>query len=255
MNGLPDANLHSTPDPRPKLAAFVVLVAGAMFALETITAMAAALVYLCVLHAAAGRPGGGLGAHLRRLAPAFALIILLNGWVAPGRPALSVLGRDLLTREGLSAGVFFSLRLAVLYLSTAVLVATTPPEEFAAGLFALLRRVWPRGARRLAFYGFVSMSFVPLFGDEFHRVRTAQSFRGGGLSGGPVERVRGARLLLVPLVMSAIHRSGQLAMVTELRGLKDRLGESLALRRAPAREAALSAATVAVVVAAALWLR
>jgi len=230
-------------------------VAAAMVAISGLAAAAAVLAYVLALHAAAGRPARELLAHARRLVPIVAIIVLLNGVLAPGASAVSLGGRTLLTREGISAGAFFSVRLCVLYLATVVLVATTPPEEFAAALFAFLRPLSRRGAARAAFYGFVSMSFVPLFADELERVRLAQSFRGATLSGGLVERVRGARLLVIPLVVSAIRRSEQLAMVTELRGLEERLGDTLVIRRARAAEAALPLVTAVVVVAAGLGLR
>jgi energy-coupling factor transporter transmembrane protein EcfT len=63
------------------------------------------------------------------------------------------------------------------------------------------------------------------------------------------------RLLVVPLVVSAIRRSEQLAMVTQLRGLKDRLGDSLVIARPRAADVALSVATWVVVLGAALGMR
>jgi energy-coupling factor transporter transmembrane protein EcfT len=62
------------------------------------------------------------------------------------------------------------------------------------------------------------------------------------------------RLLVVPLVVSALHRSAQLAMVTELRGLQHRLGEVFAVAAPSPRDAVLPALTAAVVVAAAMGL-
>jgi energy-coupling factor transport system permease protein len=245
----------SIPDPRPRVVSFAVVVASAMVVVTGVAAMTAVLAYVLVLFFAAGRPARELYVHASRLLPFVVIIMVLNGWIVPGPAVVSVGGHGVLSRDGLASGAFFSVRLCVLYMATAVLLATTAPEEFAAAVFAFARPFWPRAAARLAFYGFVSMSFVPLFADELRRVRQAQSFRGGGLSGGFVARVRGTRVLVVPLVVSAVRRSEQLAMVTELRGLKDRLGESLVIGRARAADAALPALTVAVVIGAVVGLR
>jgi energy-coupling factor transporter transmembrane protein EcfT len=180
---------------------------------------------------------------------------VLNGWAIPGEAVLAVADRTIATREGLTAGAFFSIRLVALYLAMYLVVKSTNPEELAAAVHASLRRVSPTAARRVAFYGFVSMSFVPLFVDEFHRVRIAQSFRGGSLTGSLSARVQATRLLIVPLILSAVHRSTQLAMVTELRGLRDRLDSVLVVRAPRLRDAVVPMATLAVLAAAAVWLQ
>lgn len=241
-------------DPRPKLAAFVVFVAAVMFALPTPAAMLASLAYAVALHFAAGRGGGELVADLRRLWVFVLLIVAINGFFTAGEPVLAVRGHPLASRAGLLAGAFFSMRLIALYLAMALLVRTTPPEELAAGVHAAVRPLSRTLARKLAFYSFVTTSFIPVFAAEFERVRIAQSFRGGTLSGGIGERVQAARLLIVPLILSAIHRSGQLAMVSDLRGLERRLGDLLAVRSPGAGDVALPIVTVLVVVAARVWL-
>jgi energy-coupling factor transporter transmembrane protein EcfT len=241
-------------DPRPRLGAFVVFVAGVMFAASGIGAISAMLGYAIAVHFGARRGAGELGDDLGRLWVFVVLIVVVNGYFVAGDPVVSVGRHALGSREGLEAGVFFSMRLLALYLAMALLVRTTPPEELAAGVHALIRPLSPRLARRVAFHSFVTMSFIPVFAAEFRRVRIAQSFRGGTLSGGLGERVRAARLLIVPLILSAIHRSSQLAIVSELRGLEGRLGDLLEVRSPRAVDLALPVVTLAVVVAARTWL-
>lgn len=241
-------------DPRPKLAAYIVFVAGAMFAIPSSVAMAAVLVYAVLLHFAAGLPGRELLADARRLWGFVLVVVLVNGVVTPGDALLTVDSRELVTREGIAAGTFFSLRLLVLYAATTLLVRTSSPEELAAALHAAVRPLSRRLADRLAFHAFMTLGFVPLFSDEMERVRVAQSFRGGTLSGGLGDRVRGARMLVVPLLVSALHRSSQLAMVTELRGLQHRLGDVFTVGSPTLRDLLLPVVTAAVVVAAAAGL-
>ena len=102
-------------------------------------------------------------------------------------------------------------------------------------------------AKRMALYAFLSIGFLPLFLEEFERITTLQKFRGGGLEGGLIKKLRGVRLLLVPLFLSAIHRSGQLAMVVELRGLKESAGELVSLQRPGLKDYVSIVVTLAVV--------
>lgn len=255
-------------DARVSTAVLVAVAAAALFVVTTPGAMAVLLVYQFVLWGVVGgrsrageREGAGLGVgarsagrHLVRLAPAVALIVALNGLLVPGETILSLGGKTLLTREGAASGLFFSLRLLVLYAAMVLFLAATPPAEFARGVYATLKPISGRAANRTAFYGFLVLSFIPLFSDELDRIRQAQSFRGADLkSGGIRERVGAARALVVPLLLSAVHRSGQLAAVIELRGLRDRVGSALPPGRPGAADAVVAGATAVVLAALAAW--
>lgn len=236
-------------DARFGVAAFVAICAAALFALSSMPAMVVLLAYVVMLSLAVGVGVRTLGRHLWRLVPVAAVIVLLNGALLPGDALIAVRNRALLTDAGVTAGTFFALRLFVLYMASLVFLAVTPPVEFAKGVYSTLRPVSARLASRAAFYGFLVLSFVPLFADEFDRIRLAQSFRGADLSGGLGRRAAAVRALVVPLVLSAIHRSGQLATVVELRGLRDRVGVALPTTRPRAADVAFAAVTAAVIVA------
>ncbi len=243
-------------DPRIGVASFIAVVATALFVVSTMEAMTALLAYVGVLYAAVSFGAGfrALGRHLARLWWVVALIVLLNGILLPGEALLSLGDRTVISRSGAAAGVFFSLRLLVLYFATVLLLAVTPPVEFAKGAYAALRPLSAKLANVVAFYGFLVLSFVPLFADEFERIRLAQSFRGADFRGGLLRRADAVRALILPLVLSAIHRSGQLAAVVELRGLRDRVGASLPAGRPAARDLAIAAVTAGVIAAVALIL-
>jgi len=155
-----------------------------------------------------------------------------------------------ITREGVTSGIHAGVRVLVLYLSTAVFLAVVSAEDIARGLSALVEPVSPQLARRIAMYGFISFGFLPLFVDELDRIKAAQRFRGGGLGGGFVKKLEGARLLVVPLFISAIHRAEQLAMTVELRRIRSRIAGILVLDDPSASDYLFVAITVMVVVAA-----
>jgi energy-coupling factor transporter transmembrane protein EcfT len=221
---------HVEIDARVSTAVFLAIAAASLFVVATPWAMAALLAYVVLLYAV-GAPKGdrrSSGRHLVRLMPAVALIVVLNGLLVSGEAVLSVGGKTVLTKEGVVAGVFFSLRLMVLYATAMLFLAVTTPVEFAGCVHSVLRPFSRKAASQAAFYGFLVLSFVPLFSDELERIRLAQAFRGADLTSGGIARRAGtARALIVPMVVSAIHRSGQLAAVVELRGLRDQVGPAL----------------------------
>jgi energy-coupling factor transport system permease protein len=92
------------------------------------------------------------------------------------------------------------------------------------------------------------MGFVPLFVDEIQRVRVAQSFRGGNLRGGMLQRAGSLRMWLVPVLMSAVRRSGELALAVELRDTRHRLVDSIPAPRARAIDIAWLVLVIAAVV-------
>jgi energy-coupling factor transporter transmembrane protein EcfT len=236
-------------DARCGTAAFIAICATALFALSSMRAMAVLLVYVVILSFAVGVGVRTLGRHVLRLVPIAGAIVALNGALLPGDALVSVAERTLLTKAGVVAGCFFTLRLLVLYLASVAFFAATPPVEFATGVYSTLRPLSVALANRAAFFGFLVLSFVPLFADEFNRIRLAQSYRGADFSGGLLRRALAVRALVVPLVLSAIHRSGQLATVVELRGLRDRVGIALPAGRPGAVDIAFAATTAAVLVA------
>ncbi len=239
-------------DPRFSIVALVAIGATGLFVLSTAPAMSVLLGYLLLLYSLNRGGTRTFGRHILRSVPILALILLLNAILVPGEPLVSVGGRELLTVEGFGAGLFFSLRFLVLYLTAIVFLELTPPVEFARGMYAILRPVSAKLANQAAFYGFLILSFLPLFADEFERIRIAQSFRGAEFKGGILRRVFAVRLLVVPLVLSAIHRSEQVAAVVELRGVRDRIGLGFGTARPTTLDFVFSLVTAAVILAAVL---
>lgn len=246
----------SAVDPRAAILSLGAVVVYALAAPADLLAMLALLAYVTLVYAVlAGRPGDVARQTIRML-PVVAAVVLINGAVVAGAPVITVAGRGLLSREGLTAGLFFAARLAVMVLALGATLHLAPPEAFARAMFSFIRPVSRRFAQQLAFYAFVAMSFAPLFADEIERVRVAQSFRGGRL-GRRRSFWRNAvavRTWLVPLLVSAVRRSEDLAAVIELRGLKDRMGESVFGRRAGPGDFAFVALTAIVLFACEFWL-
>lgn len=237
-------------DPRVLLLSVMLVVVASIATVRTLPAMLGLLVFVVVWYVAAARRSTSLFAVLRRIAPFAAIIIVLNTFLVPGDALFAFAGRRFASVQGAHDGLFFAARLGVMLLSVSLLLAATDAESLARGVHDLLRRVSPSIAARVAFFMFLSIGFVPLFADEIRRVRIAQSFRGGELKGGMLRRAGSLRMWLVPVLMSAVRRSGELALAVELRDIRHRLVPSIPSPRMRAIDCFWLLLVVAAVVAA-----
>ena len=112
----------------------------------------------------------------------------------------------------------------------------------------MLRPLSGAAAEAFAFHCFVIASFVPLLADELRRIRTAQAFRGAAIDGGLFKRLRSSQLLLIPLILSAVHRSAQLAAVVEVRRIRENIPMLLEGSRIKLRDAGFVLVAIAVCV-------
>jgi energy-coupling factor transport system permease protein len=236
-------------DPRFLMAGFA-LIAVSSFVIPHTRGLVVVLLYTLVLHRAANLPLASLLKTGRNLALFIGLIVVINGLLVEGRPLAPSF--PFISREGLSSGIHASVRLLVLVIGAAVFFAATPAEEIAKGISALFAPVSKDFARRVAMYAFLSAGFLPLFADEIRRITVAQGFRGGGFGGGPFRKLRGVRLLIVPLILSAIHRSGELAIAVEVRRIRAAIGGILVLEKISRKDYLFLVATTVVVAAAGL---
>jgi len=235
-------------DPRALLVSVLLVVVASAVLVRTLPAMLGLFLFVLIWYAAAARRPGSIRAVLRRILPFAAVILVLNSVLVPGDALVRIGGHRIVSVEGAHDGVFFALRLGVMLLSVSLLLAATGPESLARGVHDMLRRISPSLAGRVAFFMFLSMGFVPLFADEIRRVRVAQSFRGGDIQGGMLRRAGSLRMWLVPVLMSAVRRSGELALAVELRDTRHRLVDSIPPPRLRAIDVAWLVLVVAVVV-------
>lgn len=235
-------------DPRFLIAGFLLITVSA-FVIPQTPGLVFVFAYVLMLAHLAGIPIRTLIKNGKSIGAFVLLIIAINAVMVSGESLVS--GFSIPTREGITSGIHSAVRVLILYFGAVVFLAVVSPEEMARGLSGFLRPFSPDFARRVALYVFLSFGFLPLFADELERVRTAQKFRGGGLEGGLGSKLRGARLLLVPMFVSAIHRSEHLAMAVELRDVKTTIGNILILDRPTQRDYLFVTATLIIIIAAA----
>lgn len=106
-----------------------------------------------------------------------------------------------------------ALRFVEIVSSTSVFFVTTSPDE----LEYVLR--WFRFPRDFVFAFATSIRFVPVMMMDLTQIIDAQKSRGLEIDrGGPIKRIRNLVPVLVPLIVNALVRSGELAEAMEARG-------------------------------------
>lgn len=234
-------------DPRFLIVGFALIIVSA-FVVPSTWGLLVVCLYVVALHRLAGLPSRSLAGAARIVGPFILIIVVVNAVLVEGEPFTPSI--RFISRRGVASGLHGGVRVLVLYSAAAVFLGLTSAEDFAKGVSSLVRPLSPALARRSAMYGFLSFGFLPLFVDELRRIVVAQRFRGAEIDRGFLNRLIGVRLLVVPLVVSAIHRSDQLAASVELRDVRTKIARILVVERASRTDYLFLIVTLAVLVGA-----
>lgn len=210
--------------PALRLAVFLALVIVPL-CIDSLTALLIIFAYLMWISIYSRVPPVFLRAAVRTIAPFILLILLLNILFTRSGD------ESLFSWYGLSRGIVYGLRILVVYAAVLACVATTSQEEMARAMAMLVAPFSETLASRFALFGFISFGFLPVFFEEYERIKIVQQFRGGGFRGGVLQRLDGARAILIPLLVSAVRRSAQLSMTVELRSVHRSIGVFLVKER------------------------
>lgn len=123
---------------------------------------------------------------------------------------------------------YIMLRLIMILCTTMILTSTTKPMDLTNGLewgMSFLKPIrFP--AHEIAMTISIALRFIPTILDETNRIMKAQSSRGVDFTHGILKRVRAIVSLIIPLFVSAIERSEELANAMEARGYDPRAKRS-----------------------------
>ncbi len=120
---------------------------------------------------------------------------------------------NLLFSYGLLKSATLTLRFMAIVASTSLFFVTTSPDE----LEYVMR--WFKLPRDFVFAFVTAVRFVPVLMLDLTQIIDAQKSRGLELDrGGPVKRLRNLIPVLIPLIVNALVRSGELAEAMESRG-------------------------------------
>ncbi|WP_196604998.1 energy-coupling factor transporter transmembrane component T family protein [Pectinatus haikarae] len=124
------------------------------------------------------------------------------------------------TWEGLTEGIFITLRLILLVLMASILTFTTSPLVLTDALESLLSPFKKIGvpAHELSMMMTIALRFIPTLITETDKIIKAQKSRGADFSSGNIiQRIKYIMPILIPLFVSAFRRADELALAMESR--------------------------------------
>ena len=155
---------------------------------------------------------------------ALGLIILLSGllnlFTVKGVNVVFEWGMIRITENGISAAIYTTLRLIFMIIGSSMMTYTTTPNSLTDGLEKMLGWMKKLGVpvHEFAMIMSIALRFVPVLVEELDKIMKAQMARGIDFNEGNLfVRLRKLIPILVPLIVSAMKRSEELAMAMDAR--------------------------------------
>lgn len=156
------------------------------------------------------------------LKPVLILILFsagLNIFMTDGTVLVRFL-RLKITLEGIQRAVFYSIRIVLLVTGSSIMTLTTTPTSLTDGLekgLGFLKKLHVP-VHDIAMMMSIALRFIPILTEELDKIMKAQTSRGADFeTGGIVKKAKSMVPLLVPLLISAFRRAGDLAMAMDAR--------------------------------------
>lgn len=206
-------------DPRTKLLALIAISTG-LFLGKGWSALGLVAAYTTVACVLSGLKPAYL---LRSIMPFKWLIlmtVLLNMVFMGGHILIEApLPYGGITREGLSFGVLYGSRIALLVLLASLLSLTTEPIVLVDGVEKLIAPLSKTGVNphELAIAMVITIRFIPLLLSEATKIRKSHAVRGLRSDGSVITKLKSISLLFLPLFYSALRRAENLAVAMECR--------------------------------------
>lgn len=123
-------------------------------------------------------------------------------------------------KEGLLSAGFMAIRLTLLIIGSSLMTFTTTPTRLTDGMeraFAPLK-LFKVPVHEVAMMMSIALRFIPILLEETDKIMKAQQARGAVFDEGNIfKRAKALVPILVPLIVSAFRRAGDLAMAMEVR--------------------------------------
>jgi len=213
-----DSFVHQL-DPRTKLYSIIMLMTGLLVSNKPLMICCFLLILLFII-VLSRIPVNLIFKNLRPFIWLFVLTMIIHLFWTSGEmiTKIPVLGLSI-TLEGLSLGLKYSFRLALLIILAALLTLSTSPIELTDALEKILK---PLKRLRVPTHEIVmmltlSLRFIPTLIEEAQKIKNAQISRGASFEGNVIDRIKSTIPLILPLFISAFRRADDLALAMDSR--------------------------------------
>lgn len=125
-----------------------------------------------------------------------------------------------ITYEGLIKAAFMGIRFVFIIISSSMLTFTTTPNNLTDGLeksLGFLKKI-KVPVHEIALMMSIALRFIPILMEETDKIIKAQTARGADFeSGGIIKKAKKMIPILIPLIISAFKRAGDLATAMDAR--------------------------------------
>lgn len=215
-------------DARTKLLFTAMFFIAAFAAQESAGLIAMAIAALLSL--ASARVGLRMAlSYLRPFSGFLVFVAAMNVLFTTAGAVLLSVGPLAITNEGISLAAASTVRFCALMLGTATLMRTTSPSDLTEGMRSLLSPLQHVGVRvdNAALALGMTFHFIPVFSDEFARVKRAQESRLANYSGGLISCLCAYVSVFIPLFANAFRRADSVAFAVQSRGFGSSVRSSL----------------------------
>ena len=206
-------------DPRVKVLFTLVYVISLFFSRNPVSYLVAfviLLLYIVVSHV----PFQFIGRGLKTLTILILFTVVMNLFAVKGTTVLFKWKWLCITKEGLSSAIYLGLRLIFMIIGSSMMTYTTTPNALTDGLEKMLS--WMKKfhvpVHEFAMIMSLALRFVPILIEELNKIMKAQMARGVDFNEGNLfARIKKLMPIMIPLFVSAVRRSNELAMAMDAR--------------------------------------
>lgn len=206
-------------DPRTKLMGVLVYIIS-LFLIKNPVWYLLSLAVMLILYKISKVPFGYLLRGLKGILLLLFFTFLFRMLYTPG----DVIGSFWIfsiTRQGIVKAIQMTARIALMITGASLLSYTSTPKELADGLEKAFSKVGKLGIpiHEMSVIVMIAFRFIPIMLDELNLLMDAQAARGAKFGEGSIiEKCKGVLTLLLPLFLTTVRRSSDLAMAMEARG-------------------------------------
>lgn len=212
--------IHSL-DPRTKLFALLVYIIS-IFIIKNPIIFLPVIIVTLVLYRVAKIPFKYLTKGLSGIIILLLFTFFFRLVITPGNVVFSFWKFEI-TDNGIVVAIRLTLRIALMITGASLLSYTSTPRELSDGLeksLGILKKI-KVPINEMAIMTMIAFRFIPIMIDEVNIIMDAQASRGVEFEHvGIVKKCKNTFAIVVPLFLSTLRKSSDLAMAMEARGYK-----------------------------------
>ena len=215
-----DSKIHKL-DPRTKILLLITVIT-LIFVCSGFVPLSAVILFVLCIIIVSKVP---LKLYLKNLKAILLIVLftsLINIFYTKTGDVLLEFWKIKITDDGIFTALYLTLRILLLILASSSLTYTTTPNDLTDGIESLCTPLKFIGLKNvihtMALMMTIALRFIPTLVEETEKIMNAQKARGADMENGSLkQRIKALIPILIPLFISAVRRSYELAEAMECR--------------------------------------